>query len=494
MQQLSKSDYMLFLKHPAWLWLKKNDPKKLPPEDEQTKAKFEGGHEFEAIAEKIFKNSFKLSFSGYEEYIQLGLKTKEAIKSGHKTILQAKFEFENLACICDVVEFKDGNVIHLYEIKSSTKVKIDHHYDLAFQKQVIEKNGFTVQKIGLVHVNNRFIKKGEIDPKKITSVVDITDEVNDLQEVTEKYTQKAIQTMSQNICPDLSPSHCRLGSFEDWMKIYQYNINLDEDSIFNLTHIDAKLTKKFEDLGIKKLSEIDHNIIYNPKQFRQLSAYKTKKPIINLELIKQFLDNIKFPLYFLDYETLMSGVPYFDGTSPYTQIPFQFSLHKLDSFEGKLEEYSYLHDNKNDPTKNLSEKLIEYIGDEGTILTWNMSFEKKCNNLLAKLNPEYRTRLYKINDRIDDLMIPFSDGFYIDYRFHGSASIKKVLPVLVPELNHQDLEISDGGSAQRIWMDLIFRDKNVDKKEQILSNLLEYCALDTFAMVKIYQFLKNLIK
>lgn len=494
MQQLSKSDYMLFLKHPAWLWLKKNEPKRLPPEDEQTMAKFEGGHEFEAIAEKIFKDGFKLSFSGYEEYKQLTSKTKQAIDDGHKIILQAKFEFENLACICDVVEFKENNIIHLYEIKSSTKVKIDHHYDLAFQTQVIEKSGYTVEKIGLVHVNNRFVKNGEIDPKKITTVVDITQEVKDLKSTTEKYTKKALETISQINCPDLSPSFCRLGSYDDWMKIYSYNINIDEDSFFNLTHLDAKLVKKFEDLGIKTLSEIDNSTIYNPKQFRQLSAYKIKKPIINLDLIKQFLNNLQYPLYFLDYETLMSGVPYFDGTSPYTQIPFQFSLHKLSTEDGKLEEYSYLHDNSSDPTKQLTEKLIEYIGEEGTIFTWNMSFEKRCNSLLAKLNPEYRKNLYRINDRIDDLMIPFSDGYYIDYRFHGSASIKKVLPVLVPELNHQDLEISDGASAQRIWMDLIFKDKNSDQKEKILSNLLEYCALDTFAMVKIYEFLRSLTK
>ncbi len=485
---------MLFLKHPAWLWLKKNSPNRLPPEDEQTLAKFEGGHEFEAIAEKIFDNARKLSFSGYEGYMALAEKTKNAIKNGHKTLLQAKFEFENLACICDVVQFKENDVVHLYEIKSSTKVKIEHHYDLAFQKQLIEYNGYKVEKIGLVHVNNRFVKKGEIDPKKITSVVDITNDVDDLKDVTEKYTKKAIKTMSQKSCPVLSPSYCRLGSFDDWMKIYRYNFDLKEDSIFNLTHIDAKLTKKLEDIGVQKLSEIDHNIIYNPKQFRQLSAFKVKKPIINRELIKQFLANIEYPLYFLDYETLMSGVPYFDGTSPYTQIPFQFSLHKLSSDNGNLEEFSYLHDNNSNPTLPLTEKLIEYIGDKGTILTWNMSFEKKCNNLLAKLNPEYKNKLYKINERIDDLMIPFSDGFYIDYRFHGSASIKKVLPVLVPELNHSDLEISDGGSAQRIWMDLIFKNKKIEEKEQILNNLLEYCALDTFAMVKIYEFLKNLYK
>ncbi len=487
--QLSKSDYMIYLKHPAWLWLKKNEPHKIPPTDELTQSKFDNGHEFEEIAEKLFEDSIKLSFNNYAEYLTMGPRTKDALNSGHKVILQAKFEYENLACICDVVELNEDGSINLYEIKSSTKLKIEHLYDLAFQKYVLINAGLKVNSINLIHVNNRFIKNGEIDPKLITVSLDITGEVNDLADFTIKHIKQANKVMNLGKCPDMSPAFCRLGSFDDYMQIYRFNNVLGEDSIYNLISIDAKLVKKFEENNIEKLSQITSDLIFNPKQVRQVNAILKDEVIIQKDSIKKFLDLFKYPLYFLDYETLMSAVPYFDGTSPYSQIPFQFSIHKIDKPGGKLEHYSYLHADQSNPTTELSKKLIEYLGESGTILTWNMSFEKKCNTLLAKLNPDLKTKILKINQRINDLMIPFWEGYYVNRNFFGSASIKKVLPVVVPELSYKELDISDGGNAQRIWMDTILKSKNEEQKDKILEDLIKYCGLDTLAMVEIYNHL-----
>jgi hypothetical protein len=185
-------------------------------------------------------------------------------------------------------------------------------------------------------------------------------------------------------------------------------------------------------------------------------------------------------------------VPYFDGMRPYKQYPFQYSLHILDAPDSALRHMGYLHKDNCDPAEMLSKILKAQIGESGSVVTWNMGFEKGCNELIGSRLPEY-TEFYKmLNNRIVDLMTPFSTGLYVDKDFKGSASIKNVLPVLVPELSYKNLGIQEGGSAQRLWMEAILDGKRMNEKEKILSDLLEYCKLDTLAMVEIYKRLRNL--
>ena len=107
--------------------------------------------------------------------------------------------------------------------------------------------------------------------------------------------------------------------------------------------------------------------------------------------------------------------------------------------------------------------------------------------------PEYKAAMEAINERVVDLMLPFKQKWYDDPRFNGSASIKNVLPVLCPHLSYKELGIQEGGSAQRLWMEAVLDEKRTDQKEQILADLVEYCSLDTLAMVEIYKKLKELL-
>ncbi|MDO8549462.1 MAG: DUF2779 domain-containing protein, partial [Ignavibacteria bacterium] len=185
--------------------------------------------------------------------------------------------------------------------------------------------------------------------------------------------------------------------------------------------------------------------------------------------------------------TLSSVVPYFDGISPYQQIPFQYSLHVLDKPDGELKQFMYLHKENSNPAKALSKSLKANIGTKGTVLTWSESFEKNCNKSLGKLVPEFASFYEELNERVDDLMIPFSSNWYVHKDFGGSASIKKVLPVLVTELSYKELGIHEGAAAQRLWMESVLDGKRDDLKAQILNDLEKYCKLDTLAMVEIYK-------
>jgi len=186
-------------------------------------------------------------------------------------------------------------------------------------------------------------------------------------------------------------------------------------------------------------------------------------------------------------------VPYFDGQRPYQQVPFQYSLHMVESPGAMPKHYTYLHGENSDPVPALTESLRQNIGESGSVVVWNESFEMSCNDDMGRMYPEFAEFYSNVNGRVVDLMKPFFNYWYVDKNFGGSASIKKVLPVLVPELSHKDLEISEGGAAQRLWMEAVLDGKREGEREKILANLDKYCELDTLAMVKIYDHLINYV-
>ena len=173
--QLSKSEYIMFLKHPAWLWLKKHDKSKLPEPDANLQAIFDSGKEFEQYAEKRFPGGVQVGFESFKDYMSMPKRTKQVLDSGAKVIFQGRFEGSSITCICDVLERTEAGEFDLYEIKSSTKSKPEHYYDLAFQTVVLESAGLKVRNIAVVHVNNQYIRNGEIDPIELSAVIDVTE-------------------------------------------------------------------------------------------------------------------------------------------------------------------------------------------------------------------------------------------------------------------------------------------------------------------------------
>jgi hypothetical protein len=442
---------MLFLKHPAWIWVKKHDPKKIPPVDENTQAMFDAGHQFEPYAESLFPEGVSLSFEDYDEYLTLPERTIGAINSGAKVIFQPRFVWKDFTCISDIVCFVGDKEVDLYEIKASTKVKPEHEFDLAFQSAVIEGCGYRVKNIFVIHVNNKYVRHGEIEADKFTHFENVTELVKGKSEVTKTYMPMALEVAMSNNMPNPDPSLAKLGSKSEWLKIYE-----------SLVPSEPKIW--LEDI----------------------------QPTIQRDEIKQFLDNLQYPLYFLDYETMSGLIPYFDGHRPYQQVPMQYSLHMLQSSDAELKHCEFLHRDNSDPSLPLVEQLIKDIGNNGTILVWYEAFEKARNSELGDMLPGHKEAMETINDRVVDLIIPFKQKWYNDPRFECSASIKKVLPVLCPELSYKTLDIQEGSSAQRLWMEAVLDGTREFEKDKILANLLKYCELDTYAMVEIYRKLISL--
>lgn len=495
---ISKSNYMLFLRHPAWIWLKKYDKYKLPPIDDNLQALFDAGHEFETYAEKLYPNAVKLGFSDYDSYKEMPNKTKKALDDGASTILQGRFEEDGLTCIIDILNRVGDSTFDLIEIKSSTKAKVEHNYDLAFQTIVLEKAGLTIQNISVIHVNNEYVRNGDIDPEELTSKTDVTDSVKDLIDLTKEQIDKALDALDQKIIPDLSPRYVnqigvpRVRWFTDWLEVYKHlNLNLNPYSIYFLGYPNAEQIGELENNDVTLIQDIPEELALRPKQIAQIKTTKNNERILNNEKIKKLLRTFEYPIYFLDYETLSAVIPAFDGFQPYKDYPFQYSLHILDSPEAEIRHEEYLHQENSNPMPNLLEKLTSDISDTGTILTWNMSYEKGCNDRMASLYPEYKEFLENLNERINDLMTPFSEMWFVDKEFFGSASLKNVLPVVVPELSYKEMDVSDGLLARRTWTQTVLEGKNQVQREKIIEDLSKYCTLDTFAMVRILEELKK---
>lgn len=493
--QLSKSEYIMFLKHPAWLWLKRNDKKKLPEPDANLQAMFDAGNLFEEYAEKRFENITRVGFDSYSEYLDMPDRTQKALSGGARTLSQARFEADiddySITCIVDIIEKVEDNTFDLYEIKSSTKVKPDHIEDLAFQLTVLETAGYKVRNISVIYCNNSYVRQGDIDTNELTAIEDISVQVRSKQESTKRNIAAAINTISQPSIPDITPRRAKLNGYREWLEIFLSIRPVDDKySIYNLAQITPEQLGNLEDMHISSIKDVPEDFNLKPVQERQIEATKLGKPIVDIKKIAKFLDKLEYPIYFLDYETLASVIPPFDGLKPYQQLPFQYSLHILNSPDAKLEHREFLHTLDSNPVPELLTQLQKDIGNSGSVLVWYEGFEKACNTLMANMMPEYKVILQSINDRVVDLMVPFQKGWYVDRDFMGSASIKNVLPVIAPELSYKDMDISEGASAQRLWMGAVYdHTHNELDKDKLMESLRAYCELDTYAMVKIFEFL-----
>ena len=483
----------MFLKHPAWVWLKKHRKEVLPQPTPALQARFDEGHLFETYAEKLFDGIVALGFSNYAEYLDLPARTRAALDNGAAAITQGRFEAGPITCIVDVLQRVTGNTFDLFEIKSSTRVKDDHIYDVAFQRTVLERAGLTLRNVHILFVNNSYVRNGAIDAKALVARADVTEQVSELKEATGRHIDRALATAAAPDMPDLSPRHARLGAYQEWLDILAaLQGPISSDSIYNLPQANAKLVAALEDAGVRRMQDIADIAELNAAQRRFITLLRNGQRHIDAKPLRGFLDNLTYPLAFLDYETAQSVIPPFDGLRPYQQLPFQYSLHVQHVPGGPITHHGYLHREKTDPVPSLLMRLRTDIGKEGSVLVWYQAFETTRNSEMAVMVPEHADFLHALNDRAVDLMDPFKHGWVADKDFGGSNSIKNVLPVLVPDLSYAELAIQEGETASRLWKDVVIDGKHAGSATKVFDDLEQYCALDTWAMVRIFQVLKDL--
>jgi hypothetical protein len=481
---LTKSKYMNGLQCEKLQWIIYNAREKIPEISESTQHRFDMGHEVGELAKKVFPNGIDLP-----QKFQENLKATKSALEERKPLFEAGLMVDNLFSRIDILNPVGKDQWDIIEVKSSTKLKDEHIHDVSFQKHTAQLAGLKIRKCHLMHINNKYVKKGDIEPKKFFEIEDITSDVNKVSVSIDKRIEHMFANIDLDSIPDIPIGKYCADPYECPM-INECWSFLPKNSVFDLYRGKTKAFDLLED-GIHAIKDIPDSYKLSDKQQIQLDCEKTGKPHIHKEAIKSFLKRLKYPLYFLDFETIAPAIPLYDGMKPYQRIPFQYSLHIVQE-DGTTEHKEFLHDSKEDPRKSFIQSLKDNLDDYGSIVVYNEAFELGVLRELVDVYPEYDDWNDLINSRTVDLLIPFRNFSYYNPKQKGSASIKKVLPALVGK-TYDDLNIGNGDLANILFYQTIYG--NLDKKqiEKIRKDLLEYCGQDTESMIWILDELKNLI-
>lgn len=468
--KFTKTEFIQYLNCPKSLWLLQRDPEHYPY------------GEFSTFMQKLVREGYEV-----ERYVRQFFD-----KAGDRDVsFQAVFETdEGLYARVDALEHvRDGTTV-LYEIKSSTSVKTDakhnHVKDACFQKICAERAGQNIDRVFLVHLNREYVRDGEIDPSAMLVFADITDAVNDVLAETSAEIDAALTFLASD--HDMNGCSCIEKTRSNHCDAFSiFNPAVPTPSIYSLPFIRQNKIRDLRAMEVVGLDEVPGEFSLSDNQRLVVSSFQDNAPKINEAAIQRFLSGLSFPLYFFDYETYSAAVPYLDGTGPHKHFPVQYSLHVLQA-NGTLDHKEFLEREARLPDR-LVARMQEDIGPTGSIVSWHKSFEETRNRELAECYPDNADFMNDLNDRMVDLEDVFKSD-YVDARFDGSTSIKKVLPVVCPHLNYKELVVQDGASAMEAWRRMI--DAPSDEAEKIALDLLSYCRLDTFAMVEIYRILGSI--
>ncbi len=467
---LTKSNYLKGLQCPKLLW--KANKKLLPEPDALTLAKFQAGNEVGELAKQLYPEGINI-----ETDFKTNLKQTKELLSSNKPLFEAGILTQNLYSRADILK-PNGDGWDILEVKSSTKVKDINIEDVSFQKYVYELAGLKIYNSYIIHINNKYIKKGKINPKEFFTVEDITKELND--KVSENI-KDMLNILSLGKCPETNISKNCKDPYK--CDLYDECWKLPKNNVFCLYRGGKKCFELYKQ-GIKAIKDIPNNIKLNEKQTIQ----KEGKTHINKKEIKNFLKTITSPVYYLDFETFSTAIPIYNKTKPYQQIPFQFSLHIV---KNTTKHHSFLAKG-NDPRIEFIKELKKVLGNEGSIIVYNKSFEIRILKELAEFIPEESKWIESVIARIIDLLLPFRNFHYYNPKQEGSCSIKKVMPALTNK-DYNNLEINKGDDASLAYMDIAFGNVSEEEKQKIRNNLLEYCKLDTEGMIHIIDELKKLV-
>jgi hypothetical protein len=492
---LSKSKYLTGLQCPKLLWYSYNEPEKIPKPDAAKQAIFDAGH--------LVGDYAKLRYPGGVEVLRAGTlqdtvaDTQELLPQ-RKPIFEASFLADQLYCRVDVLVPAPGanpesgaaanDTWDLVEVKSATSVKPVNIEDVAFQAHCLERSGIKLNRLYLMHVDNRFVRDGDIDPDALLHAEDVTTEARSILPEVPDAAEELLGVID-GAKPDIPIGPNCTAPYGCDLKAHCWSFLPDHD----VTELyKARTRTKFDliDDGILALADVPAERL-NDKHRIQQDAVVTGEPHVEPDPIRDWLSRLTFPLYCLDFETMNPAVPLVDGTRPYQQVPFQFSLHVLDAFDSEPMHFEYLATNPGDPRPDLIEGLRE-IGPEGTILAYYMGFERGVLNDLGNSFPEHREFLADLAARLDDLLIPFRSFWYYHPDQRGSCSLKAVLPALTGK-SYEGLAIQDGKQAAREFQHAVYGDATDEEREQTLADLSTYCRQDTEAMVDILDALRALV-
>lgn len=491
MSNISKSLYCKYIQCKKMIWLEKNKIEE--KEDLGNESVLKNGTEVGILARRYFGNYSLVKFD--EVLINMVMETKKYLKEKSKIICEASFKYDNLFASIDILKIDDDGV-SIYEVKSSSKISDIYYYDASFQSYILKNLGYKVKSVNIMYLNKNYVFNNELDLKQLFAIEDITERSIELEKDIKGQVEDINKVLDNKKEPNIDlGEHC-VKPYD--CPFFKYcTKKLVKPNVFDIGWR-MNFSKKLECYynGIISFKDLLDKVELSEKPKTQIEHYLNDlPPKINYEHIKDFFDSLRYPLYFLDFESYQNAIPNINGTRPNQHICFQYSLHYYEKEDGELFHKEYLsNEYDGDPMYGLCKRLCEDIPMNSCVIVYNDVFEKNRLIEMANIYPEFKEHLLNIESNIIDLLPIFRNQDYYIKDIGGSASIKNVLPALFPDdpsLNYHNLDqVHKGDEASEAYLSL--KDLSKDEEEELRNNMLKYCGLDTYAMVKIYDKLKKI--
>ena len=439
---ISKSSFIRGMQCHKSLWLHLNDPEDRDETSESQQQIFETGYMVGFLAQQLFPGGVDASRDEHEKVQEAVAYTAALIDNGQSVIYEAAFSDGETLCYMDIL-VKESDGWAAYEVKASTQVKEYQINDVAFQYYVITRAGLPLKRVSLVHINNQYVRHGELDLQQLFTIELMITRILPMQKDIPGKLLLLQEMLKAGVMPDVTMgSQCNKPFPCDFLEFCRQSCVVEE------------------------------------------GEGEARKANRDQDALDDFLDDLAYPLYYMDFETIQFAVPRYDESRPYQQIPFQYSLHVQQTKDGPVEHYEFLGTPPADPRPEFIQSLLARIGEIGSIIVWNQAFENTRLREIARDFPEYAAGIDCLLARVADLMVPFRRKHLYTPAMNDSYSLKAVLPALVTDLSYSDLEIQEGGTASIIYESL-YQENDPEQVRLNRENLLAYCKMDTLSLVRI---------
>lgn len=484
---LTKSKLTLFEQCPKRLWLSVHQPD-LIEIDDATQVRFATGHAVGELACDLVEGGVMVTMDdGVEGALQ---QTRELIASGDWPIFEGTFQHEGVLVRVDIMRPDGKGGWHVAEVKSTASRKDYQIADLATQVWVMEGAGVTVASASIRHINTSFVYARERDYLGFLMDRVSDEDVRPIADTRMPVVLEARETLRGEE-PTIEPgAHCDDPFGCDFKAYCHRGIKQPEWPIALLPRTGKKLAETYRAKGLEELTDLEPGELRNPLHERIREAIVSGVPFHDPVKARELTKDWSYPRIYLDFETVNPAIPRWLGTKPFQQIPFQFSAH-IEDEEGGIEHREFLDLTGGDPRRAFAEALLEMVPKEGSIITYNATFERSRVRELAVHLSDQAEDLTALASRIVDLE-PVARATWYHRDQMGSWSIKAVLPTIPGASRYESLEVQDGMDAQRAWAHAVMLEEGDPGGAQLEESLQAYCQLDTLAMVELFHHLTEL--
>jgi predicted RecB family nuclease len=482
---ISKSKYMAGVQCLKRLYWQVHEPELGSVPDAPVVASMEQGGAVGRLARQLFAGGVEVSSRDPEQAIRT---TRELIANPEvPAIFEAAFENGGVFVRVDILHRRRDGRWRLIEVKSTADLKEQHLDDVAIQYRVVSRSGLDLASACLMHMNRNYVfDGGSIDVRRLFKIRNLTRRVERLQPKLTFLLRSELRVLVMPKAPDIPPGlHCTNPITCEFFD--RCNPPLPDDHIGYLPRLHASAAEELEDMGVETIHEIPEDFLLTERQRRACTAVQTGDPWFSEDLGKE-MESLRYPLCFMDFETVNPAIPRYQGMRPYDQLVFQFSVHVLREQGAEPEHFEFLATDTSDPRREFITSLCGALGVSGSIVVY-AAFESQRLSEIGTWLPEFKGRIEKIQSRLWDLL-PVVRNHVYHPAFAGSYSLKAVLPALVPEMTYEGMAVANGQDAGLAWESLVRGRLDQPERDRIEKALRAYCGQDTLASIRLLETLR----